>query len=211
MNYKDNKKKMDNEKSNFHSDEEKKLEKLLAKGTNELDTFQPPGVLWQRIERDLINEKKKFYRLPYPPRWLKRLFPSGSPFFRPVVITAVLVIISLAAMYAGRNFTVTGKLQMQEEAVSEISRAEKHYLNAINKLTQLAKTNEKNVDNELLSLYNEKLLYINTSIKECKNILVENNLNSNAWNSLFTFYQKKVETLQEIADYGQNISQEGDL
>ena len=89
-------------------------------------------------------------------------------------------------------------------ALTEIEKAQRHYLNAIESLAVLAKQNEKNIEPELAAMYNEKLQLLDESIDDCRRLLEENELNKKAIDFMFASYQKKVDTLREMINYKKN-------
>ena len=181
---------------------EYELHLMLRKGTAELDSFQPSMSLWARIEKDLEKETAAKKRFSFD--WLKRIkdFLFEPDFvYRPVIAAAVLIIMLISSVYYLKPMSEAEKSRVQMESLAELGKAQEHYTNAIQSLSKLAMDNEKNIEPGLFAMYREKLQYIDESIRECKRIISENELNINAWNFLFASYQKKVDTLQEIVNY----------
>ena len=129
-----------------------------------------------------------------------RIFPAGN-IFRPVFAGAAAILILISAAYYFKPLSPAEKSRIQAESLADIGKAQEYYLNAIESLTKLAMENERNIEPELFSIYREKLQLLDASIDECKKIIDENELNVNAWNFLFASYNKKVETLREMANY----------
>ena len=177
------------------------LEMLIKKGIKRLKVKRVPSSLWVNIENRLIKEKERKRRL------LSRVFrrikeKKLKPFLKPA-LGFVFVFIMLFFSY--KLFFIENKKReklsrLQAEVILEIKKAEDHYLNAIEKLTVLANENRKNIEPELLMVYREKLALLDESIAECKRILQENEFNINAQRFLFTAYQKKINTLREMAE-----------
>ena len=181
--------------------EEYKLHKLLSTGTEQLESYQPPVSIWGRIEKDILAGSEKKSKTG---KWLEKLigfiFPAGN-IFRPVFAGAAAILILISAVYYFKPLSPAEKSRIQAESLADIGKAQEYYLNAIESLTKLAMENERNIEPELFSIYREKLQLLDASIDECKKIIDENELNVNAWNFLFASYNKKVETLREMANY----------
>lgn len=181
---------------------EYELHLLLKKGISELESFPPSPSLWARIEKDF--KKETAVRKKFSFEWLKKIKDfifEPDYIYRPVIAAAVLIIMLISGVYYLKPTSIAEKNRIQTQTISELAKAQEHYINAIESLNKLAMDNQKNIESGLFAMYREKLQFIDESIRECKNIIEQNELNVNAWNFLFASYQKKVDTLQEIANY----------
>jgi len=180
-------------------------ELILRKGAKRIRARRVPKSVWAGIEKSLEAEiAKKRSRRGVFFGWLSGF--DIQVFVKPAIAFGMIIILSLVSyrlFFPGDNNRQ--ELQrLQTEAVSDINEAQKYYLSAIQKLTVLADANKENIEPKLLAMYKEKLALIDESITECRQILEENIFNVNAQRFLFTAYQKKIDTLQEMADYGKS-------
>lgn len=195
---------------------EKKLskdwDKELSRIAQQLNSYQPPDELWDKIETRLIAEMNRSTTEVHDRiRWFEKL-TAFSRYFRTgdarwsglriglaVATAVILLFISSFFIYQHQLINQTeNKDQILAELDKDIERTEQHYQKLISQLTKLAKQYEQNVEPHLLALYHEKLTLLDESIRECQKALQENYPHPAVQFALFESYREKAATLKLI-------------
>ena len=184
----------------------------IASLAKQMKRHQPSDELWNQIEVQLQNEMTRSLQpadeKPHRLCWLAR----ALRYFRTAdarwngwrigfAMAAVLVVISLSSLFIYQQWInlVPGETDiLLAQIEGDIEKVERQYQQAIDQLTQLARQNEKNVEPNLLALYQEKITLLDESIRECQRALAENHRHPVAQLALLQSYQQKVETLKLI-------------
>lgn len=188
------------------------LDKQLSSLAQQLNRYQPPDELWDKIETRLIAEmNRSTTEARDRGHWFERI-ARFSRFFRTagsswsglrigltVATVTILMIVSIFFIYRHQlNIPATSKDQILAQLDQDIEQTEQHYQKLIDQLTKLAKQNERNVEPHLLALYHEKLTSLDESIRECQKALQENYRNPTVQFALFESYREKAATLKLI-------------
>lgn len=184
----------------------------ISRLAKQLKRYQPSDELWPRIEVQLPAEVDRSLQPARAKKnwfcWLSRLMR----YFRTAdgcwngwrigfTMATMLFFASVATLFIYQRWIniVPGKTDiLLAQIEGDIEKVEQRYQEAIERLTQLAKQNEPNVEPYLLALYQEKITLLDESIRECQRALAENHRHPVAQLALLQSYRQKVETLKLI-------------
>ena len=189
---------------------EMQIENALDSSLKILPRFEAPDRIWNNIclelQTDLAPDTSGLSLREKVKRSLKNIFSVNMLFFpRPLFAGVIITLIALIWIFYFNTGPLTSqqKLKLQAEAIEEIERTEKEYLDSIARLTELAEDNKDNINPEIYDIYWEKLTILDDYILECKEAINENKYNPQVRYYLATAYKEKTETLREMIEYTQ--------
>jgi hypothetical protein len=95
---------------------------------------------------------------------------------------------------------------LNEQALSEIERAEAEYVRAVDALSRAATARIEEQPTPLLLTLRERLIVIDAAIAECRAAIERNRFNAHLRRELLSIYQEKQRTLQQILEQEKNVS-----
>ena len=168
----------------------------LDAAKRESELLETPETLWQNIERefDTPSPVKSFWTRVFGIQDTRRKWQFALAGL--VILIATSVVIN--SLRTPELISVDQAEYLAEEIDSEVYTAQRNYERAIAKLENQAKTKYQGSDNELVSLYLERIDVLDELIRECKSDLKDNPYNPAIQRSLFAAYNEKVETIHEL-------------
>lgn len=165
-------------------------------------SWDSPDLL-PRIRQSLAEEGTKGAAEPESParvaprlRWL------------PAFSIAALFLIATAGLWVFRNsggrdplsdhWRTTKAPLLTDAAIDEVDRAEKAYLDSIEKLSKVAEPALSSATSPVLVNYREKLVVLDAAIAELKSSIEQNRGNTHLRRELLAVYQEKQRTLQDL-------------
>jgi hypothetical protein len=141
-------------------------------------------LLWPRIERAIKAERRSTRT---------RLWQ---------VAAAVLLLAALGAtVWIAQRRMRTSEFDnviLQSSAMTEVERAEKAHIAAINHLETLASARLDQPSTPLMVSYKEKLMMLDDAIAECQTAIDKNRQNAYLRTQLLTMYSEKQRTLRDV-------------
>ncbi|MFC1508256.1 anti-sigma factor family protein [Candidatus Omnitrophota bacterium] len=187
---------------------EMEVEKALLSIVQDLPVHKAPDHLWDRIERELPQEKPEINRLKV---FVEALTDGINAIFsplhhlqlKPVLAGVIIMITSVLAThyYYTRPTSTVSVTGIEKVALRELEDIEREYLAAVENLTEQVELNKDSIDPELYDVYREKLAVLDEYIQQCKDAVDSNELNPNARKYLALAYVEKMETLREMSTH----------
>jgi len=179
--------------------------KSLSVAAQELRDDQESPALWPRIESALAQQAQQS-ALHKP--WLERLsfWRSAPSVWQTALAGALVLLLALTAgyLYVHRHPapgpTETYNPLLRDSKVAEVERAERDYMQAIDKLAAEAKPQIDTPDSPLMANYREKLVMLDGAIDELRMHAGQNPSNAHLRYQLLSMYQEKQATLQEVLE-----------
>jgi hypothetical protein len=178
--------------------------KALGVAAEELRDYQGSPALWPRIESALAQQAKESasHKL-----WLERLsFWRNVPMvWQTALAGAFVLLMAFTAGYvvlhrhSGLPVDAHNPL-LRDSKVAEVERAERDYMQAIDKLAAEAKPQLDAPDSPLMANYREKLMMLDGAIDELRMHAGQNPSNAHLRYQLLSMYQEKQATLQEVLE-----------
>jgi len=188
--------------------EELRAWKALSVAAAELRDYSDSPILWQRIERALVEQETA--RQERANRWAWLRLGSGSMLGWQVAAAATLaVLLAIAGIWVYRHETgsAIGRPPIAEKtpllkspALAEVERTQTAYEQAIDKLAAEAKAQIDNPTTPLQESYREKLLVLDSAIDDLRAQAGLNPSNAHLRQQLLAMYEEKQRTLQEILE-----------
>jgi len=181
-----------------------RLEQEISAAAPALRKDWPANTLWPRIERALAAERKttgNVWAIPPTLRGQWRLAAAA---------VALMMVTASAAWFALSPKAPTGGLQpapvvigedqrlLNEKAMKEVESAEAAYVESIDRLAALAAPKLKQPETALLSNYREKLLVLDSAIRDIRAQADGNRFNAHLRKELLEVYQAKQQTLTQL-------------
>lgn len=183
--------------------EELRAWKALSTAAQELRDYTDNPLLWPRIERALAGQAAVQARRAQRWNWLRswRTAPMG---WKTALAGALVLVLTVSAGW----FILRGRTQppaadqslLKSNALAEVERAEKAYVEAIDKLAAEAKPQIENPTTPLQASYKEKLLVLDSAIDDLRAQAGLNPSNAHLRNQLLAMYQEKKQTLEDILE-----------
>lgn len=166
-------------------------------------TWESPA-LWPRIEKALEAEDQTARRLRA--RWKLGGWGLFVAAWRTALATGILIVVAASTVWLMRrhqentNFsTHVGDSQLlSDSARSEVERAERAYLRAIDKLATEAQPRLDGPATPLLASYREKLIVLDAAIADLRGNIEQNQSNTHLRMELAAMYREKRETLEAV-------------
>jgi hypothetical protein len=179
--------------------------KSLSVAAQELRDYQENPAFWPRIEAALAQQARQS-ALHKP--WVQRLsFWRNVPMaWQTALAGALVLLMALSAGYVYKHRHITpGPLEtnnplLRDSKVAEVERAERDYMQAIDKLAAEAKPQLDTPDSPLMANYREKLIMLDGAIDELRMHAGQNPSNAHLRYQLLSMYQEKQATLQEVLE-----------
>jgi hypothetical protein len=95
---------------------------------------------------------------------------------------------------------------LNEQALSEVERAEAKYVQAIDALSARATATIAEPASPLLMNLRERLIVIDAAIAECRAALERNRFNAHLRHELLSIYREKQRTLEQVLEASKNVS-----
>lgn len=173
------------------------LEKLadwndISETAKTLQTSWSSDLLWPRIERALRQETNVTAR-------------RSQRFMRVAAAALLTVSVGATTWYAVRDTNRDAAYDqkiLRMSAVEDIERAEKLYLDAIDRLEQTADEKLDEPATALMVNYKEKLILLDDAIAELEAGIAENRHNAHLRRELLAMYSEKQRTLQAVIREG---------
>jgi len=179
--------------------------KSLSVAARELRDYQEVPALWPRIESALAQQARQsalhgslldrvsFWR-NVPAVWQTAL--AGA--------LVLLMAVSAGYIYMQRR-ALPGTVEsysplLKDSKVAEVERAEREYMQAIDKLAAEAKPQLDTPDSPLMANYREKLIMLDGAIDDLRMHAGQNPSNAHLRYQLLSMYQEKQATLQEVLE-----------
>lgn len=177
--------------------------KALRVAAAELRDHREDPALWTRIERALLEERKK--GVAGPTMWEKLSFWRGVSVGWQTALAGVLVLVTaLAGGYVYRHRNVGDEAAerrlLKSSTLAEVERTEREYMKAIDKLAMDAKPQLDSATSPLMAGYREKLMVIDGAISELRAEAGQNPSNAHLRYQLLAMYQEKQQTLEEVLE-----------
>ncbi len=187
-------------------------DKKISSLTKQLKRYRPHDEIWDQIEARLKSEMGQYLQpSSVKKNWLGslssllrhfRTADAGWNGWRIGFATATLLLVismsTLVIYHKWINIVPDQTDILLAQIEGDVDKVERQYQKTIDQLTQLAKQNEPNVEPYLLALYQEKIILLDESIRECQRALEENHRNPVAQLALLQSYRQKAETLKMI-------------
>jgi len=188
--------------------EELRAWKALSAAAAELRDYSDSPMLWQRIERTLVQEQTT--RQQPANRWAWLRLGSGLMLGWQVAAAAALaVLLGITGVWVylhetgnpiGRPPIAEKSPLLKSPALAEVERTQAAYEQAIDKLAGEAKAQIDNPTTPLQENYREKLLVLDSAIDDLRAQAGLNPSNAHLRQQLLAMYEEKQQTLQEILE-----------
>lgn len=181
--------------------EELRAWKQLSVAAEEMRDYEESPALWARIESSLRQQAAPTSRVKF---WgFMDFWRHAATAWQPALVGAMLVALAVSGGYlvihrSGSSADPGNKL-LKTSALTEVERAEREYMSAIDKLA--AETGPQlGTDTPLMASYREKLLVLDSAIADLRAQAGENPSNAHLRNQLLAMYQEKRQTLQDVLE-----------
>ena len=152
-----------------------------------MQTTWQSDLLWPRIERSLVAEKRK-----------------SSKWFLQIAAAALLIFgLGGTLFYALRVQSHEAAFDrdiLRLSALDEVERAENSHEQAIRKLERLADAKLEQAETPLMISYKEKLILLDDAIAECQANIDRNRQNAHLRTQLLSMYDEKQQTLEDVLE-----------
>ena len=171
----------------------------IASRAEKLEKLSPPADTWFKIEAKL-KERKQTAKVftPQKRQWFNFIFYPATLRYGLVSALLLALVITMAVLvphYLKKEDTI---INQQKYALAKLEEAEYHYQLAIKALREAISSQERSLDPQVASVFEENLRIINASINACKQAVLQEPDNFEARNYLLSAYQEKVNFLNEI-------------
>jgi hypothetical protein len=162
----------------------------LVSELGDLPAHRPPDELKQRIQlraraQGLIAERRPF--------WLR---PAAGW----IVAAAACLLLAVLLLPGTGGSPAPDPTAEMSDIYHDLRSAENLYLNAIDRMDQLASLKLDQMPPEMRQTFETNLALINQTLAESRTYVLENAQNPRAWEYLLAAYQKKVEFLSLIIE-----------
>jgi len=174
--------------------------KFIKETAGELDDAEPAATVWLAISRQLAAEgiikarKASFW---------ERIFPASFPSsLKHSLAGAILALIIVATVYFVQKPGRDEPASMSTEAAVlwEVQKAELHYQNAIQALSEVSQKRLQSLRPELAQIFTDNLATMDYYLKECQDTAKNNPDNPLVHRYLLVAYEKKAELMQTIVN-----------
>ncbi|MBN2245050.1 MAG: zf-HC2 domain-containing protein [Candidatus Aminicenantes bacterium] len=178
----------------------------IAERSGKLKEMSPPEWSWMRIKAR-IGPQSHSTQIKLRNRWDW----LQTPAFR---LTAALLLVAVVT-----GFVMIGLRSPQNDeaflfldtapqkyTIAKLDEAEEHYQKAIKALREAMVSHEKNMDPEIVKVFNKNFELIDASIEACKQVVLDNPNSIESRNYLLTVYKKKVDLMEEMISINSNGS-----
>lgn len=182
--------------------EELRAWKQLSAAAAEMRDYQESPALWTRIESSLRQQQAA--HAPRKNAW--SFFDFGrlsATAWQSALVGAMVIALAISSGYLytqrGGSPRDPGNKLLRTSALSEVERAERDYMSAIDKLAADAQP-QLVTDTPLMASYREKLLVLDSAIAELRAQAGDNPSNAHLRYQLLAIYQEKQQTLQDVLE-----------
>ena len=161
----------------------------ISRTAHGLHTTWQNETLWPRIERSLRKEKR-----------------PGLPWTVQVAAAVVLFAFLAAVVWKVNQLNRIDSLIYKQEILSQVEKAERDHVAAIDKLEKLTDEKLDDPSTPLLVSYKEKLMLLDDAIAECQTAIDQNRKNAHLHKQLLAIYTEKQRTLQDVLREGNSVS-----
>ncbi len=181
--------------------------KKIRSEAESLGKFSPSGQSWSRILEGVKEEKL----IPVKGKRERPSFLTTLPKLQPVYAAALLLVIVIGAVsigiwYGTRSSTLP-ILDRQQATYAKLEEAEHHYTKAIEALRDVMITRAKDLDPQIVAVFQKNLEIIDASIAECKQLVLNDPESIDSRRYLLAVYKSKVDLLSEVLTLEQSPSQ----
>jgi len=177
--------------------------KIIVEGAKKLEELSPSDQTWLKIKAGLKPEEQRVLAFkPQKRAWFGLIFspPKLKYALSSVVILALIVgaVILGLRYWIGTNFPDRGDLQ--KYTLAKLDEAERHYQKAIKALGEAISAQEGKMDPQVAEVFKSNLEVIDSSIKACRQMVLQDPENIDARNYLLAAYREKMNFLNEMIE-----------
>jgi hypothetical protein len=181
--------------------------KKIRSEAESLKKFSPSEQTWSAILEGVQEEKKT----PSSEKQERQRFLPFLPKLQPVYAAALLLLVVVGAVSIGIWFGSQGStfsaLDRQQETYASLDEAEYHYSKAIEALRDVMLNREKDLDPQIVAVFQANLKIIDDSIAECRQLILNDPEDIDSRRYLLAVYKNKVDLLSEVLALEQSPSQ----
>jgi hypothetical protein len=168
-----------------------------------LEPASPPDSVWRSLRLQLQAEG--LIERPQKASFWERLFPVGFVSgLKPALTGAIVTLALIGTSYflATKHFNRGPETTISTDALAlvEIQKAELHYQQAIEALSEMSQKRLQALDPRMAQIFNDNLATMDYYLSQCKEVARTNSDNPLVHRYLLTAYQKKVELLETIVN-----------
>jgi hypothetical protein len=182
------------------------FKKIRSEAEN-LEKFSPSGQTWPRILAGVKEEKSA----PTREKLVRPSFLTTLPKLQPVYAAAMLLVIVVGAVsigiWYGTRSSTFPTLDRQLDTYAKLEEAEHHYTKAIEALRDVMINREKDLDPQIVAVFQRNLEIIDASIAECKQLVLSDPEDIDSRRYLLAVYKNKADLLFEVLALEQSPSQ----
>jgi hypothetical protein len=184
--------------------------KMIVEDAKKLEEHLPSEQTWLKIKAGLKEEEQRVLAFkPQKRSWFRLIFspPKLKYVLSSVVILAFIVgaVILGLRYWVGRDFM--DKSDLQKYTLAKLDEAERHYQKAIKALGEAISAQEGKMDPQIAQVFKSNLEVIDSSIKACRQVVLQNPEDVDARNYLLAAYREKMNFLNEMMEVKQASSQ----
>ncbi|NIO49313.1 MAG: hypothetical protein GTN73_07765 [Candidatus Aminicenantes bacterium] len=184
--------------------------KTIVKDARNLEELAPSDQTWLKIKARLKPEEQRV--LAFEPRKRAWFSPIFSPPKLKYALGSVVILAFIAgAVILGLKYWMgkdsLGRGDLQKYTLAKLDEAERHYQKAIKALGEAISAQEGQMDPQIAQVFKSNLEVIDSSIKACREMVLQNPENIDARNYLLAAYREKMNFLNEMMETKQASSQ----
>lgn len=178
----------------------------LTSTAGSLETFAPPARTWFEVQKRLKSRDEGVQRpvSVLAPRRLRLAFGA----------LAVVAVVVFAGVLSLRYFR-SPKLEYQgkngQYALAKLREAERHFQMASQALWEAFSAQEKDLDPQILAVFQKNLSIIDASLAACRQVVLEDPENIETRNDLLAVYGEKIDLLNNMITLQDRTSQRREI
>jgi tetratricopeptide (TPR) repeat protein len=184
--------------------------KMIVEDAKKLEEHLPSDQTWLKIKSRLKPEEQRV--LAFKPQKRARFSLIFSPPKLKYVLSSAVILAFIVGVvilglrhWVGTDFLYKG--DPQKYTLAKLDEAERHYQKAIKALREAISAQEGQMDPQLAQVFKSNLEVIDSSIKVCRQVVLQNPENIDARNYLLAAYKEKLNFLNEMMETRQESSQ----
>lgn len=180
--------------------------KTLTSEAGSLKTFAPPARTWFEIQKRLKAREEGVQRpasVFFPGR-LRLVFGA-------LAVTAVVVFVGVFGLRYLRSPYQEDQGKNGQYALAKLKEAEQHYQMASQALWEAFAAQEKDLDPQVLEVFQKNLAIIDASLAACRQVVLEDPENFETRNDLLAVYREKIDLLNNLITLQDRTSWRGEI
>lgn len=184
--------------------------KTIVEDAKKLEELAPSEQTWLKIKAGLKPEEERV--LTFKPQrrgWFSLIF--SPPKLKYALSSIVILAFIVGAVILGLRYWIgkdsLGRGDLQKYTLAKLDKAERHYQKAIKALGEAISAQEGQMDPQIAQVFKSNLEVIDSSIKACRQMVLQNPENIDARNYLLAAYREKMNFLNEMMETKQASSQ----